>query len=97
MPLSSTALKKREAARKAKEGIPDDKAVRKAATAKEEVKCAICLSPFKVTAKNSDQKVHAETKHPKSSFAAASPVSSAHDDGRALLPLTACMDAWMHG
>ena len=68
MPLSATALRKRASNEKAKAGLPDDKAIRKAATAKEEVKCAICLSGFKVTKTNSDQKVHHETKHPKVSF-----------------------------
>mmetsp|Transcript_3256 Transcript_3256/g.5033 ORF Transcript_3256/g.5033 Transcript_3256/m.5033 type:complete len:81 (-) Transcript_3256:48-290(-) len=69
MPLSSTALKKREASKKEAAGIPDERTARKEANAKEEVKCAICFSNFKVTKKNSDQKVHHETKHPKSSFA----------------------------
>eukprot|EP00444_Apocalathium_aciculiferum_P022553 CAMPEP_0183436632 /NCGR_PEP_ID=MMETSP0370-20130417/69529_1 /TAXON_ID=268820 /ORGANISM="Peridinium aciculiferum, Strain PAER-2" /LENGTH=76 /DNA_ID=CAMNT_0025624127 /DNA_START=93 /DNA_END=323 /DNA_ORIENTATION=+ len=69
MPLSSTALKKRATNAKIAAGIPGDKEVRKAATAKEEVKCAICLSTFKVTKANSDQKVHHETKHPKVTFA----------------------------
>eukprot|EP00414_Alexandrium_minutum_P007682 CAMPEP_0113819430 /NCGR_PEP_ID=MMETSP0328-20130328/735_1 /TAXON_ID=39455 /ORGANISM="Alexandrium minutum" /LENGTH=75 /DNA_ID=CAMNT_0000787363 /DNA_START=90 /DNA_END=317 /DNA_ORIENTATION=- /assembly_acc=CAM_ASM_000350 len=69
MPLSSTALKKRAQAEKQKAGIPSDKEIRKAATAKEESKCAICLSAFKITKTNSDQKVHHESKHPKATFA----------------------------
>mmetsp|Transcript_29948 Transcript_29948/g.67958 ORF Transcript_29948/g.67958 Transcript_29948/m.67958 type:complete len:82 (-) Transcript_29948:147-392(-) len=69
MPLGGKALKKREQNLNAKAGIvTDDKVLRKQATAKEEVKCSICMQAFKVTKKNSDQKVHAESKHPKSAF-----------------------------
>ncbi|CAK0845839.1 unnamed protein product [Prorocentrum cordatum] len=70
MPLGGKALKKREQNANAKAGIvTDDAILRKEATKKEDVKCAICMQQFKVTAKNADQKAHAESKHPKSTFA----------------------------
>merc|ERR1711862_274557 len=70
MPLGGKALKKREQASNAKAGIvTDDAILRKQATAKEDVKCTVCMQAFKVTKKNADQKAHAESKHPKCSFA----------------------------
>lgn len=70
MPLGGKALKKRQQNENAKAGVvTDDAVLRKQATAKEEVKCTICSTVFKVTKKNADQKAHAESKHPKSTFA----------------------------
>mmetsp|Transcript_41431 Transcript_41431/g.79388 ORF Transcript_41431/g.79388 Transcript_41431/m.79388 type:complete len:80 (-) Transcript_41431:159-398(-) len=70
MPLGGKALKKREQNNNAKAGIvTDDKVLRKQATAKEECKCAICNLTFKVTKKNADQRIHAESKHPRNSLA----------------------------
>mmetsp|Transcript_156429 Transcript_156429/g.276327 ORF Transcript_156429/g.276327 Transcript_156429/m.276327 type:complete len:80 (-) Transcript_156429:181-420(-) len=70
MPLGGKALKKREQAANAKAGVvTDDKVVRKQNTAKADVECQICKTSFKITKKNADQKIHAESKHPKSSFA----------------------------
>merc|ERR1712060_251052 len=70
MPLGGKALKKREQNENAKAGIvTDDKVLRKQATAKEDVVCTICKQSFKVTKKNTDQKAHADSKHPKSTFA----------------------------
>mmetsp|Transcript_83349 Transcript_83349/g.202101 ORF Transcript_83349/g.202101 Transcript_83349/m.202101 type:complete len:80 (+) Transcript_83349:65-304(+) len=69
MPLGGKALKKREQNANAKAGIvTDDAVLRKQAAAKEDIKCTICSTAFKVTKKNADQKIHAESKHPKSTF-----------------------------
>lgn len=69
MPLGDKAIKKREQAKNAKAGIiTNDQVLRKEANKKEEVICKICMQSFKVTKKNADQKNHAESKHPKSTF-----------------------------
>lgn len=74
MPLSNKALKKREQARDAANGIVRDELVkRKMETAKKDVACTICGTLFKLTKRNVDSRMHAESKHPQSTFATCFP------------------------
>mmetsp|Transcript_649 Transcript_649/g.2355 ORF Transcript_649/g.2355 Transcript_649/m.2355 type:complete len:132 (-) Transcript_649:1005-1400(-) len=70
MPLGNKALKRREQATDAKNGVVRDALVlKKAATAKKDVKCAVCSTTFKLTKKNVDARAHADSKHPTRTFA----------------------------
>ena len=62
MPLGGKALKRREQAKDAKNGIVrDELALRKAANAKADVHCTVCAVAFKLTKKNVDQRTHVES------------------------------------
>ena len=74
MPLGGKALKKRQQAADAANGvIRDAKVLEKMAKAKADVKCMICGQIFKLTKKNVDARNHAASKHPKETFAACFP------------------------
>ena len=61
------AARKRNEEKKAGTYISDiDK--RKQDKAKEDIKCTICSTSFKVTIKNADAKAHADSKHDKATF-----------------------------
>ena len=62
MPLGGKALKRREQAKDAKNGVVrDELALRKAANAKADVHCTVCAVAFKLTKKNVDQRTHVES------------------------------------
>mmetsp|Transcript_36652 Transcript_36652/g.117556 ORF Transcript_36652/g.117556 Transcript_36652/m.117556 type:complete len:122 (-) Transcript_36652:1778-2143(-) len=70
MPLSGKMLKKREQARDAANGVVRSALEkRKMETAKKDVNCAICGTTFKLTKKNVDARMHAESRHADKSFA----------------------------
>ena len=80
MPLGGKALKRREQAKDAKNGIVrDELALRKAANAKADVHCTVCAVAFKLTKRNVDQRAHVESKHPGKTFAECFPECVAHE------------------
>ena len=80
MPLGGKALKRREQAKDAKNGVVrDELALRKAANAKADVHCTVCAVAFKLTKRNVDQRAHVESKHPGKTFAECFPECVAHE------------------
>ena len=74
MPLGGKALKKRNQAAAEKAGIiRDAKVLEKMAKAKPDVTYKVCGQVFKLTKKNIDQRNHADSKHPKETFATCFP------------------------
>mmetsp|Transcript_18002 Transcript_18002/g.53539 ORF Transcript_18002/g.53539 Transcript_18002/m.53539 type:complete len:142 (-) Transcript_18002:15-440(-) len=81
MPLGGKALKRREQAKDAKNGIiRDELTLRKAANAKADVLCKLCATSFKLTKKNVDARTHAESKHPGKTFAECFPDCIKHEE-----------------
>ena len=80
MPLGGKALKRRQQAEDAKNGVVrDELALRKAANAKADVHCTVCAVAFKLTKRNVDQRAHVESKHPGKTFAECFPECVAHE------------------
>mmetsp|Transcript_19516 Transcript_19516/g.60147 ORF Transcript_19516/g.60147 Transcript_19516/m.60147 type:complete len:134 (-) Transcript_19516:34-435(-) len=80
MPLGGKALKRRQQAEDAKNGVVrDELTLRKAANAKKDVQCKVCGATFKLTKKNADQRAHAASKHADKTFAECWPECVAHE------------------